>query len=199
MNRALRNLKKIEKYRQSFRGVFTLGDLKNLLSAVSPVDFYRQIETLKDNEILFPFVRGIYVCAGFDLEVVSQKLCADSYVSLAGVLAEKAVIGTIPKNVVYAVKLGKARTYESSFGTVVHLGISPRLFFGFQARNGVNYADKEKAFLDTLYFYQKGLKLYFNVYQDINIALLDRRKVTTYLKSYKNPRFVEFAKGVLRA
>lgn len=199
MNKALKNQKKIACFQKAFKGVFTLSDLKNLILAANPVDFYRQIRTLEENKILFSFVRGVYVCDDFDLEVVSQRLCKKSYVSLANVLAKELLIGTVPRNTVYAVKPGKARTYKTSFGTVIHLGMAPRLFFGFQTQEGVNRADKEKAFLDTLYFYQKGLKTYFNIYQDINLTRLDRNKIKKYLKFYKNPRFIKFVKGVMSA
>lgn len=197
MNKTLKNQGKIAKFQKDFAGVFTFSDLKNLIAHSDRIDLYRQIKSLEENDVLLPFTRGIYVCPDFDLATVSQRLCAKSYVSLANVLAADSVIGTVPKNTVYAVKLGRPRIYKSPRGTVIHLSIAPRLFFGFKNRDGVNYADREKAFLDTLYFYQKGLKLYFNVYQDLNAELLDAGKIKKYLKAYKNPRFIEFVKGLL--
>ena len=55
-------------------------------------------------------------------------------------------------------------------------------------------ATKEKAFLDTLYFYQKGTRFYFDIYSDIDISQLDRSIIFKYLKSYKNPKFIKFVK-----
>lgn len=197
MNELLQLQQKISKYAAAFSGVFTLSDLKNLIAAKNSVHFYRQLKRLEDSQILFSFVRGIYVTPQFKLDVVSQKLCAQSYISLASVLAQNLMIGTVPRNTVYAVKLGKSRTYESRFGTIVHLGLTPKLFFGFHKIQGVNWAEPEKAFLDTLYFYQKGFKLYFNIYDDLNATDLNRKKIMTYLKNYKNPRFKKFVERKL--
>jgi hypothetical protein len=62
----------------------------------------------------------------------------------------------------------------------------------------VNFATPEKAFLDTLCFYQKGWKPSFNIFTDITAARLDRGKIAAYLKRYNNPRFIAFVKGYLK-
>ena len=72
--------------------------------------------------------------------------------------------------------------------------ISKNLCFAIEVNNGIRMATKEKAFLDTLYFYQKGTKFNFDIYSDINTGELDRNVIFDYLKRYGNPKFVKFVK-----
>jgi hypothetical protein len=43
----------------------------------------------------------------------------------------------------------------------------------------------------------RGRRYPFDVFSDIDPARLDRQRLETYLKRYRNPRFVAFARGVL--
>lgn len=185
------------------RGVFSTYDLSNWLLSSGPLSFNRHLSPFLKAGILHRFCRGFYVTDHFDLEWLSQRLCPQSALSLGTLLAKNRVIGNIPQKTVYAVKIGKSRIYRSKFGNVVHLGYSSpavgrRLWFGYNAWvNGVRSADSEKAFLDTLYFYQSGNKFSFNVYSDIAVEKLDPKKLEDYLKRYRNLKFVVFVKGVL--
>lgn len=199
MNKSLETYKLIQKYTADHRGVFTVSDLKNLLQEKDATLLYRQIKGLEQQNILKRFSRGIYITKDYDLEALSQRLCPESYISFGNILAKELVIGSVPQKTVYAVKIGKGRRYRSDVGEIVHFFITPSLFFGFKRQDGVNYADKEKAFLDTLYFYQKGQKFSFNIYHDINVDLLDQKKIRKYLTHYKNPKFIKFVKGVINA
>lgn len=184
------------------RGVFSISDLQNLFMARSAVETQQRLRPFLKEKILNRFCRGFYVAPKFDLEVLSQRLCADSAISMGTILAENLVIGSIPKKTVYAVKIGKSRVYKSPLGQVVHLGFANAsakdMWFGYTAGAfGIWRADKERAFLDTLYFYQSGQRFSFNVYSDIQVDRLDRKKIKKYLTHYKNPKFISFVQGVL--
>lgn len=185
------------------RGIFSNSDLSNLFLTLNSLSFNRRLKPFLKSGILRRFCRGYYVTENFDLEWLSQRLSTHSAISLGTVLAKNRLIGNIPQKTVYAVKIGKTRIYQSKFGSVVHLGYSSlsvglNLWFGYDTSiTGIRYADKEKAFLDTLYFYQLGHKFSFNVYSDIDVEKLDLKKIQTYLKKYKNPKFKTFAKGVI--
>jgi hypothetical protein len=122
---------------------------------------------------------------------------------MGSILAKEMVIGSIPQKTVYAVKIGKSRTYKSPLGQVVHLGFAnaqdaKQMWVGYSIqKDGIRRADKEKAFLDTLYFYQRGTRFSFNVYSDIQIDRLDSAKLNEYLTHYKNPKFIKFVEGVI--
>ena len=185
------------------RGVFSASDLKAVFLVSDAIALARKVKPFLEAKGLFPFCRVFYVAPGFDPEWLSRRICPHSAISLGTVLAKEALIGSIPAKTVYAVKIGKSRHYRSSLGQVVHLGFSSvqtanDMWFGYDRfENGINYADKEKAFLDTLYFYQLGHKFSFNVYHDIAVDRLSRPILESYLARYKNPKFQTFVKGVI--
>lgn len=182
---------------QIHRGVFTLNELKNFLDQPNKVLFYRELAKLEKENLISRLSRGMYLTPAGNLEVASQKICSRSYISFGNVLAQAMLIGSVPIKTVYAVKIGKSRIYKGPMGNILQLGITPNLFFGYEIKNGVAYANCEKAFLDTLYFYQKGKKFSFNVLSDIYVNLLDQKKLKEYLKKYKNPRFTKFVQRIL--
>lgn len=178
-------------------GVYSTSDLSNLFGESNPIALNRRIRRLEQNLVLRRFVRGFYTCGEFDKQVLSARLNRDSYISLGSVLAHELIIGSIPVKILYAVKTGRNRLYHKSDVTLQYLGITPSLFFGFENRDGVNIATPEKAFLDTLYFYQKGRKYSFNIFTDITVERLDRDIILAYLSKYNNPKFIAFVKGYL--
>jgi hypothetical protein len=189
----------IEKWAASMDGVFSLRDLENVLNEKTPLLLHRRVQALAAAGALTRFKRGFYCTENFNLETLSQRLYPDSYISLGTVLARRLLIGSIPASTVYAVKTGRNRTFYSSKGNLVYCGIAPHLMFGCEYENGRRYATAEKAFLDTLYFYQKGFTFSFNIFEDINSTGLDMAKTRLLLKKYKNPKFIIFVKGVLSA
>lgn len=197
MKKAVNDVLLIQKFFQQQRGVFTTSDLRSLFKTTNKIDFYRRIRGLKEAGVLQKFCRGIYTSGEVDLARISQRICPESYASLATVLAKNLLIGTIPKRTFYAVKPGRTKKYKGKEATILQFGVVKHLFFGFETTNGLRYADKEKAFLDTLYFYQKGERFFFNIYEDINFNALDRKKIERYLQHYRNPKFKSFVKGLL--
>jgi len=193
MNKILDIALKVQQYSSDQNGVFTLGDLKNLVAARSKNELYRILSALTDKGICSQFSRGVYVTTGFDLRTLSQRIAPESYISFGSVLADKLIIGSVPKYRVAAIKNGKSRFYSNDVYSVQHHGINKELFFGYENVAGVNIATAEKAFLDTLYFYKKGVNFSFDIYSDIDINALDKELLNEYLKSYKNKKFVAFA------
>jgi hypothetical protein len=92
---------------------------------------------------------------------------------------------------VQAVKIGRPRTYQFEAGTIEHLSIDPKLYFGFISKNGIRFATPEKAFLDVCYFYYKGKRFSFDPASDINREDLDSKLIADYLTKY-DQRFITF-------
>jgi len=199
MTTAYANSKLVEKWAAEFRGVFSLADLRNLLNPTSDVVLFQRLKKLRALGVIRRFSRAFYVTEGFSLETLSSRICPDSCISFSTVLADAMVIGSIPANTVTAVKSGPSREYLSEWGNVVHLGLADHLMFGYTVVDGVRYADKEKAFLDTVYYYQKGRRYSFDPYTDVNIDLLDRQRLRRYIGRYRNPGFATFVEGFLNA
>lgn len=194
---SLKDQRLLESCATSMGGVFSKGDLQTILAPSNPGNFLRRIRRLEEAGVLQRFVRGIYVTESFDLPSVSQKLCPESYISLGNALARQLAIGTIPAKRIFAIKVGKRREYRSKLGTIIHLGISRSLFFAYERENGICWAEKEKALLDTLYFHVRGQRYFFDIYSDIDLSQIDRKKLLGYLSRYKNRKFQTFVRRYL--
>lgn len=194
----LQDLQSIENTRESLSGVYTYQDLANLMAEPNQAQFYRRIKKLVENGTLKRFCRGLYITNTFDPEVLSQKLAPDSYISFGNILAEHLIIGTKSQFQVDAVKSGKTRIYESDNLRIRHFGTKTLTKFGIVSKNGIKYAEPERAILDTLYFYQHGVKFYYDIFQDIDWSRFDKTKYLYYLKSYyENEKFIKFAEDLI--
>lgn len=179
------------------RGVFSLSDLQNLLGAPDKSAFYRQLNRLQEAGIINRFARGFYVTSEFDPAALSQRICPESYISFGTILAENLLIGSVPSHQVTAVKTGASRVYDSGKLRIEQLQVTPSVFFGYRAVDGVNRALPEKAVLDTLYFYKRGKPFSFDVYSDIDYEGLDKKRIMEFLGRYRNPVFRQFARRLI--
>lgn len=197
MNSELELVKTLEKISKTLGGVFTTDDLKLIIQPKHSNAYVLKVRKLIDAKVLFRFMRGIYLSETFDLATLSQRIEPNSYVSFETVLSKHLIIGIAPKNTIKAVKIGKNKIYKHSKAIVTHHGIGKHLFFGYYTKAGIHWAYPEKAWLDSLYFYQRGATYAFDVYSDVNLNLLNIKRVKQYLKMYRNPKFIRFAEGFL--
>ncbi|MDA3927101.1 MAG: hypothetical protein PF904_20700 [Kiritimatiellae bacterium] len=190
---------KVREFSSDLRGVFALSDLRNLLQTTNRDVFYRSINELQTSGVLTRFSRGFYVTKGFDPLVLSQRLCPDSYVSFGNVLAKHLLIGSVPRYRIRAAKVGPKRVYNNEDIRIEHLSLRKGLNFGYEVVDGVRMALPEKAVLDTLYFYRRGIRFSFDVYSDIDYSRLNKSMIEEFLLQYKNPVFIDFARNLTNA
>lgn len=193
MRMSIESYKAIQKFSKDLEGVFTLPDLKVILDEQTEITLFRAVRKLVESGDLIKIKRGFYATPDASLATISCRIDPDSYISTGTVLAQNAIIGSIPARRVQAVKIGRPRTYKCQLGTIEHLSIAPRLYFGFNTFNGKKVATKEKAFLDVWYYYYKGKTFSFDPATDVNLAAMDIEVVNTYLKKY-DKQFVSFFK-----
>lgn len=192
------DLRLLERLTEAQRGVFSTSDLETAFAERHHAGFVRRVRALEATGVLRRFIRGWYVTESFDLPTLSQRIAPESYVSFETVLAKQMIVGTRLERTLRAVKVGKARTYAGLGYQIEHVGVSPQLYFGHAAAgDGVRYADVEKAVLDTLYFHLRGVRFVLDIYSDLAFDKLDAHRLVQYLKRYRNPKFVVFAKRVL--
>ena len=113
------------------------------------------------------------------------------------ILADALIIGTELSHEIKAIKIGKKRKFAGDQGRIIYLGIAGHLYFGFQKQQNVNIAVKEKAFLDTLYYYMKGIRYYFDIYSDIDTTKLKASLIKSFLGKYRNPKFISFVRNYI--
>jgi len=177
-------------------GVLSSDDLWLIISPTSKVDFYRQLKKLKTEKLIFDVCRGFFVGKGYSRPALIMAIKPESYLSLEFALAYYNMIGTYSEEKIRPILPTSTRSISISDGLYIDFKkLSKDLIFGFEVKDGIKVATKEKAFLDTLYFYLKGTKFYFDIYSDIDVQSLNKKKLFSYLKKYKNPKFIKFVKG----
>lgn len=184
-------------WKGSQRSIFTSNDLKIIFSSKSELSLSRQIRRWVASGKIIKIKNGLYCLPDCSLAEISTRLCPSSYISTDWVLAQKAVIGTVPANRVQAVKIGRPKNFSFALGKIQYLSIKPELFFGFDWQDGVAYATLEKAFLDVCYFTYKRNSFPFDPYSDIDLQRLNKTTINQYLQNY-DKRFVSFFKNAWR-
>jgi predicted transcriptional regulator of viral defense system len=184
----------INKWSKSLDGVFTLSDLAVLFSETSRPNLFKIINKLINENILVSVKRGLYSVPGASLNVISNRICKSSYISMGSVLAENLVIGSVPVRRIQAVKVGPPRKYDFALGKIEHFSIADRLYFGYENKNGFNIALPEKAFLDACYFYYKGKRFSFDLDTDVDLEQMNRSLIQEFLSEY-DKRFITFYKS----
>jgi hypothetical protein len=187
----------IEKNTPMMGGVFTLSDLQILFGTENRVVLHRHIRSFEENKVLVRFCRGFYVTPTCDLEALSARIYPESYISFGNVLARSMLIGSVPAKTVSAVKSGRNRIFKGVCGTIVYAGCAPQIMTGYIHEKKGNYALPEKAYLDVLYYYQKGRRFSFDPFSDVDCSRLNRDTVNDLLTVYRNPKFKSFVQGVL--
>lgn len=189
----IESYKAIAKWAPELGGVFTLPDLRVALNQNAEPTLYRTVAALVAESVLIKVKRGIYATPEASLATISSRIDPLAYISTGTVLADKAVIGSIPARRVQAVKVGRPRVFRCELGTIEHLSVDPRLYFGFTAVSAMRVAVPEKAFLDVCYFNYRGRFFSFDPVSDVNLERLDFDVVERFLEAY-DPRFVTFFK-----
>ncbi len=179
-------------------GVFTYSDFFNMLPLETERKIQRFTARLINKGIITKVKRGVYAVKNPDLWVLASRISPKGYISGDNILAKNGLTGTIPAKRVIIVSPLPRRVYESPFGSVYSLQIKKELMFGFTSREkGVRVADNEKAFLDLVYFYQRGMRFVASPYEGIDLWKLDKKKLAKYLTAYRDKKFTNFVERIL--
>ena len=184
-------IKNLERWASELNGVFTLPDLKVALREESQATLFRKVKSLTDSRVIVKVKRGVYASPGTGLDIISSRIDKEAYISTGTILAKHAAIGSVPAYKVQAIKLGRSRTYSCELGTIEHLSLASKYYFGFTEENGILKALPEKAFIDVCYFSYKGSRFSFNPESDINIEIFKRDLLEEFLRKY-DQRFITF-------
>lgn len=188
----------IDNFSKITGGVFSYAELSNIIGSQSPLQNSRTISRLTREGVLSKICRGFYVAKNFDLWMLTARLEPKATISMDSLLAREGLIGTVPKNVSATVSGKRKRRILTNSGDILIHSIRKELDFGVVTlKNGIQVATPEKAYLDLLYFYQKGTRFVINPLQEVDILKLNRKWILKHLANYKNPKFVQFVKGLL--
>lgn len=193
-------IEKIQRLSPSLGSVFSYADLFNLIGSKIPLKNARTIQRLLREEVIFKVCRGFYITKNPDLWTLACRLRKETYISMDSVLAKNGLVGTLPEKSVSAISpCGLKQTLQTPFGVIRFFSIQRTLLgYGISVeKNGIRVANNERAYLDLLYYYLKGVRFVFDPLREVNIKKLNLKKMNQYLKNYKNKKFVRFVKGLI--
>lgn len=138
------------------KSFYTIADLEKITN-LSRNSLYVALKRWVVSGVLERVAQGIYVPLGGDvsLENVAAQLYIPNYLSFESALARHGILNLIPYTITFATTR-KTRKYTLRKQGVEFRQIAPKLFFGYEIRNGINIAVPEKAFLDEVYFLCRG-------------------------------------------
>ena len=138
---------------------FTLSDFGRLFKIRNQSTLYKKIQRMGDRGLIKKLIKGKYIfllASGNDF-LTANFLCQPSYLSLESALSFYGVITGFPYKIT-SLTIKKSRAFQIMQKEYVYSHINRDLFWGYEKKDEFLIAEKEKAFLDYLYFYTKGLR-----------------------------------------
>ncbi len=177
---------------KSKNNFFTLQQLKGVLNIKEP-SLYKIIQKLLTANILTKIEKDKYFLTDSQISdfALANYLYQPSYISLESALNFYGVLSQFPYEITsVTTKKSKEKVFQGKLFT--YRKLKKDLFFGYQKIEDFLIAYPEKALLDQLYLYSKGLKS-INL-DEYNLKLLKVSRVREYLKKY--PSTKQFQKAV---
>ncbi len=177
---------------KSKNNFFTLQQLKGVLNIKEP-SLYKIIQKLLTANILTKIEKDKYFLTDSQISdfALANYLYQPSYISLESALNFYGVLSQFPYEITsVTTKKSKEKVFQGKLFT--YRKLKKDLYFGYQKIEDYLIAYPEKALLDQLYLYSKGLKS-INL-DEYNLKLLKVSRIREYLKKY--PSTKQFQKAV---
>ena len=152
----MRGIELLKAARDLNKAFFSIADLEKI-TGLARRSLYVTLKRWVDKGIIERVGQGIYLPAMVDvsLENVAAQLYIPNYLSFESALARYGILNLVPYTLTFATSR-KTKNFTLRKRGVEFRQIAPRLFFGYEIKNGINIATPEKAFLDQLYFQSRG-------------------------------------------
>jgi predicted transcriptional regulator of viral defense system len=177
-------LKIFQRMNKSF---YTIADLEKI-TGLSRNSLYIALERWKTQGFIERVGQGIYLPIGIttSVENIASQLYIPNYLSFESALAKYGILNLIPYTITFATTR-KTRKYTLRKQEIEFRQITPKLFFGFEMKNGIYIASPEKALLDEVYFVTRG-KATLD-FDEVDIEKLSRKTLQDYSKRF--PSYVQ--------
>ena len=177
-------------------GYFTLNDFGRLFAVTNQNTLYKKIDRLEKKGIIKKLIKSKYFflfADGNDF-TTANFLYQPSYISLESALSFYGVITGFSYRIT---SLSPKKTRNITIGqkeyTYSHIG--QNLFWGYEKKDDFIIAEPEKAFLDYLYFYSKGLRTLH--LDEFELSDLNLKKLLAYEKKFRNDILTKIVKKFL--
>jgi len=175
---------------------FSLSDFGRLFSIKNQNTLYKKIQRLEKENLVKKLIKGkyLFLLSPENDYLTANFLCQPSYISLETALSFYAVITGFPHKIT-SLTIKKSRTFRISPKDFVYSHINRDLYWGYEKNDEFLIADKEKAFLDYLYFFSKGLRSFHA--DEFDFSGLNFKKLHTYEKRFSSSKLSHLIKNIL--
>lgn len=166
---------------------FPLKTLQNLLAISVQSSLYKVVERLVGNGILIKVERDKYIVSNYKGSefAIAHFIYEPSYISFESALSFYGILSQFPYETTSATtKQTKSKEYGNKWYGYYH--IKNDLFWGYEKKDNYLIATKEKALLDQLYLFSKGIKQF--PIDEYNLATIDIKILKAYKNKYPNTK-----------
>lgn len=170
-------VKKLSSVQQS---LFTVSDFKRLFAVRHDNTVYKMIARLTKQGIIKRLQKGKYQFSLLPVDdfKLANFLYPPSYISLESALSVYGIISQFPYQIT-SITTRKTRNIEITDKLFFYGHIKPELFWGYEKKDNFLLATRQKAMLDYLYYFSKGLRSLEAV--EFNLTPSDYKKLKRYL------------------
>ena len=183
----MRGIEALKIARDLNKSFFTIADLEKI-TGLARKSLYVTLKRWVDDGLMERVGQGIYIPAMMDvsLENVAAQLYIPNYLSFESALARYGILNMVPYTLTFATPR-KTKKFTLRKQGVEFRQISPKLFFGYEIKNGINIAIPEKAFLDQLYLQSRGKTSLDS--DELNLKRLSRHSIRKFAERF--PGYVQ--------
>lgn len=176
--------------------LFSLADFSRLFNINNNNTLYKKIARLEKKKLIKKLIKGKYL---FSFNLVNDFMIANylyqpSYVSLETALSFYGIITGFPYKTT-SITTKKTRSFMIDDKEFQYSQIAPSLFWGYEKKDSFLIAEKEKALLDYLYFFSKGLRSFYR--EEFNLKEINRKKLIDYAGNFKSRKLLAVIKKQL--
>lgn len=159
--------------------LFTLGDFERLFSIKNQNSLYKKIQRLEKKGIVKKLIKGKYLFAFSKTNdfKIANFLYQPSYISLESALSFYGIITGFSYKIT-SITVKKSRTFTVNQKEYLYSHINQNFFWGYEKKEDFLIAEKEKALLDLIYFYSKGLRGFNS--DELDVSEIDKQKLIDY-------------------
>jgi len=176
-----------QKIYESKLSLFSVKTLKDILPVEKEGTFFSLLKRLVKSGVLQKIEKNKYLLktAVVDNFVLANFVYQPSYVSFESALSFYGILSQFPYEITSATsKKPKHKIVQGKAFTFIHL--KKNLFWGYEKKNDFLIAMPEKALLDQLYLFGKGLRK-INL-DELDLNFINTKRLTDYFRLYPRTR-----------
>lgn len=173
--------------------LFTLDDFSRLLFIKNQNNLYKKIQRLEKKGIIKKLIKGKYLFAFSKTNDfrIANFLYQPSYISLESALSFYGITTGFSYQTT-SITVKKSRTFIVNEKDYLYCHINQNLFWGYEKKEDFLIAEKEKALIDLIYFYSKGLRGFNS--DELDVSEIDKQKLIGYARKFNNKKLLSIVR-----